>query len=390
MKSEEQTITVFLGLYNAEKYLESMLDQIKSQSDQNFQLLVADNNSQDSTYEVINTWVDTFGQRIKLVKNSINYGGYGSLFKNIEKIKTPWFCWIHQDDFYKHNHIETLLEMINRVDETIIGVSTTMGSLANSGKILNSKPRSTWFTQELDQAGQFLQNLKAQAFPDPASAYRLEIFKKTLIPIHSTSFPDTEHTLKMLGYGKFLVSEKETMLYRENPYSDSHVLNSKEREFGAALGLIRVLNSGEFEMLLNTIETQKQGEFVTQLVESISHRITAPDLLKIIEISVLEKISLIWGYNQKIVSQLLIKKYATFSSPLTIETLKNLSHVQFTEKISIPNESKIVKNFNNRIWEWYFNSRIKLFKKYNKKMLKTIYRIIFIINPKHRWNNRWK
>ena len=390
MKSEEHPITVFLGFYNAEKYLESMLDQIKSQSNQNFQLLVVDNNSQDSTYEKINTWIETFGPRIELVKNSINYGAYGSLFKNIEKIKTPWFCWIHQDDFYKPNHIETLLEMINRGDASIIGVSTTMGSLTYSGKIMNSKPRSTWFTQESDQAGQFLQNLKAQAFPDPASAYKLEIFKKTPIPVHSSSFPDTEHTLKMLGYGKFLVSEKETMLYRENPYSDSHVLNSVEREVGAVLGLIRVFNSDEFEMLLNTIESQKQGQFATQFLVSLSYRITTPNLLKIIEISALEKMSMVWGYNQRDISELLIEKYATFSSSLTINTLKNLSQTHFTKENSSLHNSKDTININSRIWEWYFNSQIKLFKKYNKKILKTIYQIIFLIKPKHRWNNRWK
>jgi hypothetical protein len=61
---------------------------------------------------------------------------------------------------------------------------------------------------------QFLQNLKAQAFPDPASAYKLDIFKKTIIPFHSSAFPDTEHTLRMLGYGKFIVSQKVTTMVK--------------------------------------------------------------------------------------------------------------------------------------------------------------------------------
>ena len=104
----------------------------------------------------------------------------------------------------------------------------------------------------------------------------------------------------------------------------------------------------------------------------------------------LEKISIVWGYDQKVISELLIKKYATFSSSLTIETLKNLSQIEFTQKDLNRSDSKGTNNLNSRIWEWYFNSRIKLFKKYNKEILRTIYRILFTIKPKHRWNNRWK
>ena len=143
-------------------------------------------------------------------------------------------------------------------------------------------------------------------------------------------------------------------------------------------------------MLLNTIESQKQGKFATQLLVSLSHRITAPNLLQIIEISALEKMSLVWGYNQRDISELLIEKYAAFSSSLTINTLENLSQTHFTKENTSLHNSKDTININSRIWEWYFNSQIKLFKKYNKKILKTIYQIIFLIKPKHRWNNRWR
>jgi glycosyltransferase involved in cell wall biosynthesis len=390
MKSKGNIITVFLGLFNAEKYLDSLFDQIISQSNQNFNLLVVDNNSSDKTFQNVKKWRNTFSQRLQIVRNPINYGAYGSLFKNIEKIKTPWFCWIHQDDIYKPNHINTFLEIIPDVGKDIIGISTTMGSLTNNGKILNSKPRITWFASELNQAGQFLQNLKAQAFPDPASAYKLDIFKKTIIPFHSSAFPDTEHTLRMLGYGKFIVSQKETMLYRENPLSISHVLNQKERLLGAAVSLIRVFNSEEFEILLSKIKKEKRGEFTKQLLDALSLRFPDSDLLKVIELSALEKISLKWGYEQKNVSKLLLKKYSVFSSSLTVSTLSNLSKLEYPTVTLKTNDLVESVSAKSKIWNLYFNLECPIITKYNKKILTTVYRFIFIFEPKHRWKNRWK
>jgi glycosyltransferase involved in cell wall biosynthesis len=389
MKFEDNIITVFLGLYNAEKYLSNLFTQINSQTNQNFNLLVVDNNSSDTTYENVKIWQKMFGERMELIRNPINYGGYGSIFNNIGKIKTPWFCWFHQDDFYKPDHVSTLLEMISCGNETIIGACTTMGSLANNGKILNSKPRMTWFASETDQAGQFLQNLKSQAFPDPASAYRLDIFKKTIIPFHSTSFPDTEHILRMLGYGTFLVSEKETILYRENPSSDSHVLNANERIIGAAVGLIRVFNSVEFNLILNTITQDKRRKFASQLLDALGLRFPDSEVLKVIEISVLEKLLLTWGYGEKNVAELLLKKYSAFSSPLTIRILSNLSKLKYSDSATQTSRLQEHASRNSRIWDFYFNLTTPLIKKNNKIIIKIIYQIIFIFKPKHRFRNRW-
>ena len=92
---------------------------------------------------------------IQIVKNRFNYGGHGSLIRNIDKIETPWFCTFHQDDFYKPNHVSTIANLITNSKKNIVGVSTTMGSITNTGKILNSKPRVNWFSPNLDQPGQF-------------------------------------------------------------------------------------------------------------------------------------------------------------------------------------------------------------------------------------------
>lgn len=80
MQSNLPKITLFLGIYNGKQYLESLYEQLRTQDSQKFKLLVIDNSSTDSSYNEISKWEKTFGHRLTLVSNEVNYGAYGSLF----------------------------------------------------------------------------------------------------------------------------------------------------------------------------------------------------------------------------------------------------------------------------------------------------------------------
>jgi glycosyltransferase involved in cell wall biosynthesis len=94
-------LTLYLGIYNGEKYIEGLFNQIQSQEYQDSKILVVDNNSSDGSLKLIKHWKKVYKGNIQIVKNKFNYGGHGSLIRNIDKIETPWFCTFHQDDFYK-------------------------------------------------------------------------------------------------------------------------------------------------------------------------------------------------------------------------------------------------------------------------------------------------
>ena len=390
MNAKKPIITLYLGIYNSEKYIDSLFEQIRSQDNQNFKLLVVDNNSYNISKKMFSAWEKAYKNNFQLIRNRINYGSHGSLFKNINEIKTPWFCTLHQDDFYKPNHMSTIIDLISTSKNSIVGVSTTMGSMANSGKILNSKPRVSWFSTNLDQPGQFLQNIKAQSVPYPASAFKLEVFKKTFVPFHNPTFSDTEQTLKMLGYGKFVVSQKETMYYRENPKSESHSLNQNETIIGTAVALSRVINSIEFKLVLNKIKIEKRGDFTHQLLDALSFRIPDSNLLKTLQISALEVMISIWGYKQYNVSAELVKLYRKFSSHQTIQVISQVSKIKIPSSrskiINIKPKTSIIK----RIWDIYFEFNLRFLTKYNKGFLKFVYNFIFLIKPNHRLKNRWK
>ena len=65
-------ITLYLGIYNGEKYLDSLFRQIQSQDSQEFKILVVDNNSPNITNEMFKEWEKLYKNRFQFVKNKIN------------------------------------------------------------------------------------------------------------------------------------------------------------------------------------------------------------------------------------------------------------------------------------------------------------------------------
>ena len=325
--SSYKTITAFLGINNGEKYLDSLFNQIKNQDSNEFNLLIVDNASKDNSSEIIKTWPQKLPNiDVRIITNPNNLGAGGSLNLNLHQINTPWFLTMHQDDFYKPNHVSDLIEMIKKAGDDVSGVSATMGSMTNEGQKIKSIPRSTWFSSDLDRYGQFIQNVKSQSIPFPCTAFKTEIYKRTQVLIHNPSFSDSEQTLKMLCLGKFLVSKNETMLYRENNLSESHSLNQIEREIGAYIGLSRVFASEMFLNLIKPLDKAELFSFIEKLSEAVSCRITDSKLQKIIQIGLIENVLDLNGYENKEILQLLSDKYTDFSSQQTLNNLGSLGN----------------------------------------------------------------
>jgi glycosyltransferase involved in cell wall biosynthesis len=389
--SEYTNLTVFLGIYNGEKYLEDLLEQIKNQDTNNFKLLIVDNASTDGSFKIINTWPQKLSNmNMEIIRNPRNLGAGGSLNLNLNTIDTPWFITMHQDDFYKPNHISTLIQKISEAGDEISGVSATMGSMTNDGKKMKSIPRSSWFSADLDKYGQFIQNVKSQTIPFPCTAFRTEVYKKTKVLIHNPSFSDTEQTLRMLCHGKFIFTQEETMLYRENPASESHVLNDKEREIGSYIGLNRVFGSELFKIFIKTLEKEKLFNFIKSLDSAVTERIRDSQLIQTLQIGLLENVLESIGYEDREVMKLLSIKYQNFVSPLTLSILSNLGEFSIGPKESKNPDQIGASSWKKKMWDKYFSSRIVFPDRIHKTLIKSMYKLLFKFKPNHRWNTKWK
>ncbi|MEO5998180.1 MAG: glycosyltransferase [Chitinophagaceae bacterium] len=88
-------VTVLMPVYNAEKYLEEAIDSILQQTLTDFELLIIDDASVDSSVQIINRYNDP---RIRLVKNENNLGISATLNRGIEMCSTELIARMDADD----------------------------------------------------------------------------------------------------------------------------------------------------------------------------------------------------------------------------------------------------------------------------------------------------
>lgn len=88
-------ITVLMPVYNAEKYLREAIDSILKQSFTDFEFLIIDDGSSDSSIEIINSYDDN---RIRLVRNEQNLGIGRTLNRGIEMASSDIIARMDADD----------------------------------------------------------------------------------------------------------------------------------------------------------------------------------------------------------------------------------------------------------------------------------------------------
>jgi glycosyltransferase involved in cell wall biosynthesis len=316
-------LTVFVGVFNGSGYLESLLEQIRSQSDQNFCLVICDNDSTDNSWEILSKWPEIFPGRITLSRSSKNYGGAGNLMTNLDEIKTPWFTSMHQDDFYRANHIATLNSAIQRSSDGVVAICTSMGSINSEGIRLGSPPRAAWFFDSQNMPGVFLQNVRIHSLPIPATAYRSQTFRDVASNWHTTFF-DALVTLKLSCIGEFRLVMTETMYYRENPKSESHSVDKIEELVGVGVGLVKVFTSGEFLSLLDHVAVNNRESFTRTLNEAIDVRMENSPLGSFVKLVANEIIMCHWSYSEKVSVSVVREGYQSTKQTFTSSLLATI------------------------------------------------------------------
>lgn len=322
-------LTIFLGIYNGSPYIDSLLIQLKNQTEKDFNLVVVDNCSDDSSWLQLQNWRSEFGEALTLYRNKQNLGGGGSLDNALREglIATPWFAMMHQDDHYLPNHFATLLSEIDVSAGNIVGICTSMGSMNNDGLPRETPPRASWLIDDESQTNSFLVNLRLQAFSFPTAAVRTDIFLDSFAHWHSPSFSDTETTLNLITRGELKYLKKETIKYRENPNSESHVVNSFESTVGASLGLTRVLTSNGFRDLLRSVNIEERGKFFLELLSGIENRVPESSMAYHLKILATEECCFAWNYSELESNDFLSRTYVVLGSRFTSKMLADRSQV---------------------------------------------------------------
>ena len=293
--------TVFLGLYKGEQYIKERIQDLEAQTSQDFYLVIVDNCSPGFDLSTLSNLLESskkFANRYKLVQNPINLGGLGSFQLNLDLVPTSWITFFHQDDKYLPNHVESHLQAIKSGNESLSSVSTDLGSLNSEGKKVPVPPRANWFIDNSSEQAIFLANVAEQVVPFASLSMRKAIFEADQVAMHTVAFSDSEQTLKSLMRGEHEFIKKQTVLYRENPISESHTQGAKVRTFSATIGLLKVFASDLFIDYARKISSNDRGPFVAKLEDAIRRRIQDSAFADLVWTTALEQLNVAWQYEE--------------------------------------------------------------------------------------------
>lgn len=113
-------VTVLLPVYNGEAYLRETLDSILSQTYTNFEFLIVDDGSTDSSGDIISSFNDS---RIKVLRNPERLKLSGALNRGIKEAKGNYIARMDGDDIAYPRRLERQVEFLNNNPE--IGVCGT-------------------------------------------------------------------------------------------------------------------------------------------------------------------------------------------------------------------------------------------------------------------------
>lgn len=98
----EPTVSIVMSVYNSENYLKEAIDSILNQTYNNYEFIIIDDASTDSSLDIVKSYND---KRIVLIINEVNIGLAASLNKGIGMAKGKYIARMDSDDISKNYRI---------------------------------------------------------------------------------------------------------------------------------------------------------------------------------------------------------------------------------------------------------------------------------------------
>ncbi len=106
-------ISICLPAYKAQQYIGATLDSIASQTFQDWELIVVEDGSQDSTEEILRTWAKNITQSITFHRHECNKGLSAARNTAISLAKSNFIALIDADDLWLPAHLASLVKIQN-------------------------------------------------------------------------------------------------------------------------------------------------------------------------------------------------------------------------------------------------------------------------------------
>ena len=241
-KSKAPLVSVVMSVYNGEKYLREAIDSILNQTFNNFEFIIIDDGSTDSTLEIIKSYKDP---RIILISRE-NKGLVPSLNEGIKKARGKYIARMDADDISYSDRLFQQVQYMNAHPECIV-LSSFIELMDSEGK-----PLPPWYEERIAiNPGQ----IRSMMIVECCIAHPAVMMRKKNLPIPTyhdvPSAEDWDLWLRLLRSGEVIHKIPEILLsyrvHRQSITQSSVVSGSKKIKNFHRTYLWRAILDGKFD-----------------------------------------------------------------------------------------------------------------------------------------------
>jgi glycosyltransferase involved in cell wall biosynthesis len=127
-------ISIGMPVYNGERYISEAIESILNQSFPNFELIICDNSSTDSTREICEFYAERDG-RIRYIRHEENIGGPRNWNYAFSCAKAPYFKWAPANDTIHLDMLAQCKEVLDGRPDVVVCFPRTI-LVDEKGKLL--------------------------------------------------------------------------------------------------------------------------------------------------------------------------------------------------------------------------------------------------------------
>ena len=125
VKERAPLVSVIMPAYNAERFIEEAINSVVNQTVEDWELIVIDDGSADSTFEIVNTYAQK-DPRIRAFINEKNMGVAKTRNRGLDLARGKYVALLDSDDYWKPQLLEKMLYRSQETSADIVYCSYEM------------------------------------------------------------------------------------------------------------------------------------------------------------------------------------------------------------------------------------------------------------------------
>ncbi|MEO1064398.1 MAG: glycosyltransferase [Actinomycetota bacterium] len=171
MSRSEPLVSVLALAYDHERFVEESLDAVAAQTFRDFELVIVDDCSTDSTGDRIRSWLDRTGFDATFIANERNLGVSAARNVALERARGTFVCTAAGDDVYEPDRLEHQVAYFTSVGEEVAAIFGDMRVIDEDGTPMPAEAQR-WSGTAQPSGRIFDELLRGNFLPSPATMLR--------------------------------------------------------------------------------------------------------------------------------------------------------------------------------------------------------------------------